>query len=306
MRQLRLALRLVESPRCQPGPHRPAGPVQPSGSAARERYLLRWGRSRIALRRSAYQAFRRLLSFLAYAIPDEPDDPNPNLAAIGYVVEDPGLTAKPTTVRPVDLPAGDPRHRSSLEADVVVVGSGASGGVVARALAEAGRSIVVLEAGPFVPEPEMPRAELDAFDRLYLDHGLTATADGAVSILAGGAVGGGTTINWMTSIAAPDRVRSGWARAHGIDGFDGPEGDADFATLAAELSVTESVDPPPKDVALLRGARAARARGGIDPAERRRLSGLRVLPVRLSGRREAVRAAGPPRCRVCGRGPPRR
>ena len=266
VRQLRLALRLVESPVANLA--LTGRPVRFSrlDPPARERYLLRWGRSRIALRRSAYQAFRRLLSFLAYAIPDEPDDPNPNLAAIGYVVEDPGLTAKPTTVRPVDLPTGDPSAPVVLEADVVVVGSGASGGVVARALAETGRSIVVLEAGPFVPEPEMPRAELDAFDRLYLDHGLTATADGAVSILAGGAVGGGTTINWMTSIAAPDRVRSGWARAHGIDGFDGPEGDADFATLAAELSVTESVDPPPKDVALLRGARAV----GLEAALTRR------------------------------------
>ena len=67
--QLKLALRLLES--------RPVNllltgrPVRFSAldPAARERYLLAWGSSRLALRRSAYQAFRRLLSFLAYGDP---------------------------------------------------------------------------------------------------------------------------------------------------------------------------------------------------------------------------------------------
>ena len=58
---------------------------------------------------------------------------------------------------------------------MVVVGSGAAGGVVAADLARAGRSVIVLEAGPFVPEPEMPTDELTAFDRLYLNHGITTS-----------------------------------------------------------------------------------------------------------------------------------
>jgi choline dehydrogenase-like flavoprotein len=256
VRQLRLALRLLES--------RPAnlaltgrairfGDLDP---AARDAYLLAWGTSRLALRRSAYQAFRRLLGFLAYGDPGEAGMPDPNVAAVGYVQDDPGLTAEPTPIRPLALPGAgrDPSEPVVLEADVAIVGSGAGGGVVAKALTEAGRSVVVVEAGPFLPEPEMPRTELDAFDRLYLGHGLTATWDGSVSILAGAGVGGGTTINWMTSIRAPDAVRAGWARAHGIEGFDGAEADADYATLAAELSVTPSTTLPPKDSVLLGGA----------------------------------------------------
>ena len=58
----------------------------------------------------------------------------------------------------------------------------------------------------------------------------------------------------MTSVAAPDPVRAGWARAHGIAGFDAAEGDADYAAIAAELSVTETSPIPPKDEVLVRGA----------------------------------------------------
>ncbi|MGZ8527648.1 MAG: GMC family oxidoreductase N-terminal domain-containing protein [Candidatus Limnocylindrales bacterium] len=256
--QLRLVLRLLES--------RPVNLLLTGRAvrfsaldpAARERYLLAWGTSRLALRRSAFQAFRRLLSFLAYGDPGPAGAPDLRLSAIGYVQDDPGLTAEPTPIRPVVLPPNgdDPTIPLVLEADVAIVGSGAGGGVVARALAEAGRSVVVLEAGPFVAEPDMPRSELDAFDRLYLDHGLAASWDGAVSILAGAGVGGGTTVNWMTAIAAPDPVRAGWARAHGLAGFDGPEGDADFAAVARELSVTVASHTPPKDAVLLRGGAA--------------------------------------------------
>ncbi len=257
VRQLRLVLRLLESRPANLAVARSAVRFRDLDPAARERYLLDWGRSRLGLRRSAYGAFRRLLTFLAYGGPGGPDAPNQRLATIGYVQDDSGVTSDPTPIVPFVLPpAADDDTPLILEADVIVVGSGAGGGVVAQALAEAGRSVVILEAGPFVPEPEMPRSEIDAFDRLYLDHGLTATSDGSVSILAGTGVGGGTTINWMTSIAAPDPVRWGWVRAHGIEGFDGPDGDADYAAVAAELAVTESSTIPPKDAALIRGARS--------------------------------------------------
>ena len=178
-----------------------------------ERYLLGLGRTRaIAQRRSAFGAFRKLLTFLAYADPGG-DPPNPNLRAVGYRPDDPPITRDLSPIRPFALPsvagADDPGDR--LDADVVVVGSGAGGGVVAAALAAAGRSVVVLEAGPFVTEASMPTTEVDAFDRLYLDHGLVTTWDGSITMLAGTGVGGGTLINWMTCISAPEVVRHEWA-----------------------------------------------------------------------------------------------
>jgi choline dehydrogenase-like flavoprotein len=263
-RQLRLVLRLVESRAVNLllG----AGPVafRDMDVAARVRYLRGWAGSRLALRRSGFQAFKKLLCFLAYADPGE-DGPNPLWQAIDYAPPIEPLAVEPTPIRPHLLPA-DERAPLQLTADVVIVGSGAGGGVMAAELARAGRSVVVLEAGPFVPESDMPTDELAAYDRLYLDHGLTSTWDGAISILAGSVVGGGTTVNWLTSIPVQPPVRAEWAREHGLDGIDGAELDADLAVLEQELGLQGPPNVPPKDAAILRGATAL----GWKAAETRR------------------------------------
>ncbi len=255
VRQLRLVLGLVQSRPVNLVLTGRSTPFRDRSPAERERYLLGWAHSRIPLRRSAFQAFRKLLTFLAYADPGPPGVPNPLHGAIGYRPERPPVAPDRTTVRPVAIPDGG--EPVALEADVVVVGSGAAGGVVAAELTRAGRSVVVVEAGPFVDEGSMPEDELDAYARLYLNHGLLTTWDGAVTMLAGTAVGGGTVVNWMTCIAVPDEVRAEWAADHGIDGVSGPGGtelDGDLATIEAELGVGPVATIPPKDQVILRGA----------------------------------------------------
>lgn len=256
LRQLRLVLRILESRVVnllltgRPVPFRDRSP------ADRERVLLAWATSRLPLRRSAFQAFRKLLTFLAYADPGPPGMPNPLHAAIGYRPDRPPVTTRPTAIRPLELRAPDSADPIVLEADVVVVGSGAGGGVIASELTRAGRSVVVVEAGPFVDEAHLPTDELDAYDRVYLNHGLLTTWDGAVTMLAGTGVGGGTLVNWMTSIAAPDDVRADWARDHGIDGVDGAAFDDDVAAIEREIGVAPATVIPPKDGVILRGAAA--------------------------------------------------
>ena len=262
VRQVRLVLRLLESRAANLVVARRPTPFRDMSPAARERYLLSWASSRIGLRRSAFQALRKLLTFLAYADPGD-ESVNPRWAAIGYRPERSPVTQDPTTVRPF-IPAGetDPDGGDRLEADVVVVGSGAGGGVVAADLAAAGRSVVVLDAGPFVDERTMPATELDGFDRLYLNHGLAATWDGSVTMLAGTGVGGGTLINWMSCLPAPEDVRAEWSREHGIEGLEGPAYATDLAALEAELSVTPATTFPPKDRLTLRGAEGLGWRAG--------------------------------------------
>lgn len=256
--QLRLVLRLLEQPLANLVSGAPGRAFRDLGVPEREALLLRWAGSPIPQKRTAFHALRGVLSFLAYADPGTAEAPNSLPAGIGYVPDRPAIASEPTPIRPLDLPRVPSAHEGPLElsADVVIVGSGAGGGVVAAELSRAGRSVVILEAGPFVAETSMPRGELDAYGRLYLNHGLLSTWDGSVTILAGSGVGGGTLVNWMTCIDVPEAVRREWAVEHGLDGLDGPEWTADLAAIERELGVSTSTVVPPKDELILRGATA--------------------------------------------------
>jgi long-chain-alcohol oxidase len=218
---------------------------------ARDAYLMAWATSRLGRRRSTFQVLKRLSLFFAYADPGPDGEGNPHWGAMGYgplrVPVEPG----PPAVRP--LPVNGP---TVLEADVAIVGSGAGGGVVGQELARRGRSVVVVEAGPFIRETEMPLTEIDGLDRMYLDHGLLTSDDAGVVMFSGSVLGGGTTVNWASCFAPPDWLRTEWAREHGIDGFEGGEGEADMLALREELAFAEPPMIPPKDQVVLRGAAA--------------------------------------------------
>lgn len=257
--QLRLVLRLLEQPLANLATGGGFAKFQDMDAPARERLLLRWTGSPLLLRRSGVNAFRKLLTFIAYADPGTAEAPNHLPATIGYERDDPPVAASQPPIRPLVVdrsPVPASGGMVQLEADVVVVGSGAGGGVVAAELARAGRKVLVIEAGPYVDETTMPRDELDAFGRLYLNYGLLSTWDGAITMLAGSGVGGGTLVNWMTCLDAPDDVRAEWAREHGLDGLDGAEWAGDVAAIERELGVAPAVVIPPKDELIRRGAAA--------------------------------------------------
>lgn len=257
LRQFHRLLRLVESRLANLFLARTLTPFSSMSPARRERYLLTWAKSPFASRRTAFGSLRKLLTFLAYADPGADASGNPRHAVIGYEPEVPPVTADRTPIRPYAPPVDQGAHTDPIEldADVAIVGSGAGGSVVAATIAEAGRAVVVLEAGPFVDEPTMPRDELGASTRLFLERGMSATWDGSITLLAASAVGGGTLVNWMTSIEAPASIRAHWARRHGIDDIeDGTAWTDDVATLEAELSVGPATVIPPKDQVIVRGA----------------------------------------------------
>ena len=255
--QLRLVLRLLEQPLANLATGAGFAAFRNMDARARERLLLRWAGSPLLLRRSGVHAFRKLLTFIAYADPGPPDAPNPLPRALGYVRDDPPLPSDLAPIRPIEVDRSVPGRGDAtlrLAADVVVVGSGAGAGVIAAELARAGRGVLVVEAGPYVDESTMPRDELDAYGRLYLNYGLLSTWDGAVTMLAGSGVGGGTLVNWMTCLDAPAAVRQEWVREHGLDGLDGAEWAADVAAIESEIGVAPSVVVPPKDEIIRRGA----------------------------------------------------
>lgn len=147
-----------------------------------------------------------------YTVPDE-ELTNPSWPALGFpgpLLAPPSEEAFPKTLRMAEVP-GDPA--ATLRADVVVVGSGAGGGVTAARLADAGLDVLVLEKGSYRNEPDLPQLEALSFPNLYLGGGFIWSTDASVGMLAGSTVGGGTTVNSMACIPTPDYVLDEWTAA---------------------------------------------------------------------------------------------
>jgi choline dehydrogenase-like flavoprotein len=102
--------------------------------------------------------------------------------------------------------------------DVCVIGTGAGGAPVARALAEAGARVAVLEEGSEHPVETLTSRPRDMLARLYRDAGQTATLGTPPIVLPlGKTVGGSTLINSGTCFRAPDRVLRQWREDLGLD-----------------------------------------------------------------------------------------
>ena len=84
-----------------------------------------------------------------------------------------------------------PGDAERLAADAVVVGSGAGGAPVAAVLAESGRRVVVLEAGPRLEAGDFTGDEGEMTARLWK---LAASTDAAMTFYGGACVGGSTVI----------------------------------------------------------------------------------------------------------------
>lgn len=107
----------------------------------------------------------------------------------------------------------------AVEADAVVVGTGAGGAPVAAELAARGHAVVMLEAGAYHDRTALGGAPLSMLERLYRDAGLTgAVGSSFIPIPVGKAVGGTTLVNSGTCFRPPDRVLEGWA-ARGLTGL---------------------------------------------------------------------------------------
>lgn len=105
-----------------------------------------------------------------------------------------------------------------LDADVVIVGSGAGGAPMAAELAEAGFDVVVLEEGSYYQTRDFTADTSAMVRQLYRDGGASmALGNPPVLFQEGRAVGGSTVINGGMSWRTPEEILERWQKEHGLD-----------------------------------------------------------------------------------------
>ncbi|HZB61005.1 MAG TPA: GMC family oxidoreductase [Actinomycetota bacterium] len=210
-----------------------AAPLPGASAAAAEVVVRRWAGGRLPLQRRLAAAVGPVALLAAYAWPGPARD------ATGY----PGPLGPAPDV-PRRLEPLRPQGEEELACDVVVVGSGAGGGVVAAGLARAGLDVVVLEKGGYAAERDFTHQEGDAYRDLYLYAMTFTTDDLGCRIIAGSTLGGGTVVNYSTSFVTPPAVLAEWAEVSGVEAFASGEVAAAGAAVAARVGVTEGQSRP--------------------------------------------------------------
>ncbi|HET8978437.1 MAG TPA: GMC family oxidoreductase [Solirubrobacteraceae bacterium] len=136
--------------------------------------------------------------------------------------------------------------------EVIVVGSGAGGGLIAGELADAGRRVLLLESGPHRTAADFTRWEAHANHDIWwpiaMAEGRAGSADEPPLLLfRGHCVGGTTTINTKVALRPTEQDYEKWHAAGGLLGERGaPFAEEDLAAhldrVQTRLGVRERAD----------------------------------------------------------------
>lgn len=266
------------------------------GSRERVRRRLTNVESSLPLLRDLARFAQRLATVVIYATLDDAGRPAA-AQAVGYeIFEDrprgraPLVPAEPRL--PASVVVGPAEPIPDAIYDVVVVGSGAAGSVLAARLTARGLTVALVEAGDYVPERydaataarPRPQDELDNLLRYYKDAGLQpAAGDCRMFVLQGQCVGGSSVINNAVCFRMPDHLRSLWAREFGAEWAAGRALDAAYDRIAGELRIAPVTSAVPD--------------GWINPSARFLASGAKALGAEDRLRPCAVNIEG---CLGCG------
>ncbi|MCK1719875.1 GMC family oxidoreductase [Bradyrhizobium sp. 141] len=135
-------------------------------------------------------------------------------------------------------------HELQLEADAVIIGSGAGGASVADVLTAAGLSIVMLEEGKHIPSSSASPRASEAFSAAWRGGGITAAIGRPpVTYAEGRCVGGGTEINTAITQRVDSDLIDQWRKLNKIENFS-PDELAPYYDRA-ETAVSASLTPGP-------------------------------------------------------------
>ncbi len=151
--------------------------------------------------------------------------------ALGLVSERPRWARQIVDAR--SLPDGE-----TLEVDCVVVGTGAGGAPMAKALAQRGHAVLMLEEGGHFGRTDFQGDAFARQARLFRDGGSTiAWGNGGIPVPMGRTVGGTTTINSGTCYRVPPRVQQRWVDENGLTALGPGSLDPWFERVEAMLQV---------------------------------------------------------------------
>ncbi|HRE91934.1 MAG TPA: GMC family oxidoreductase N-terminal domain-containing protein, partial [Myxococcota bacterium] len=108
-----------------------------------------------------------------------------------------------------------------LDADVVIVGTGAGGAVAARVLAERGLSVVSLEEGAHISAQEHGAMRpTESLRHVWRDGGLTFTVpvgdSPVINVTMGKVVGGSSMVTGGVCLRPPPEVTHRWRAERGL------------------------------------------------------------------------------------------
>ncbi len=145
---------------------------------------------------------------------------------------------------------------AARRAEVVIIGSGPGGSVVAATLAEAGRDVLLIEEGSNLSQKSCAPFSFEEMKSKYRSGGITvAFGSPNVAYAEGSCVGGGSEVNSGLYHRTPDSVIEEWARGFQVADFS-PESMANcFESCEAVMRpATYPAGLPTASAILRRGA----------------------------------------------------
>jgi choline dehydrogenase-like flavoprotein len=138
----------------------------------------------------------------------------------------------------------DTTHDYDEQVDVVVIGTGCGGAVVARVLAEAGWSVLMLERGglALAERGDFDQREDDMLAKIDGGRGLDTTDDGLVALTYGNAVGGASLHYWADTYRTPKDRCELWASRYGVQHRSYDELVPWFDKIERDLNVHDAPD----------------------------------------------------------------
>jgi choline dehydrogenase-like flavoprotein len=126
--------------------------------------------------------------------------------------------------------------------DFVLVGSGASGGVLAHNLTAAGAKCLLLEAGKYWNADTFPRSESAYATQLFWGGGAELEHRARLAFLRGRCVGGTTVVNQALLDRFDDRALNEWRAITDIDYFTVESMDKYYKRVEGKLKIHEFTD----------------------------------------------------------------